>query len=528
MNHVPPSVPEPPTQRLARRHLVAWAILGLLILGLSLWNLDGPAMWWDEGWTLSVASHWATDGLYGRLRDGLPARPGLEASFTTTIPVGLTMRLLGVGLWQGRIFGVICATAVILLLAALAARLYNHHVAIATVGVTLLMSIHPQIHPILQGRQVLAEMPMLAYLLASYLCLWWALTWRWFVVIPTALFLGIAWISKGQTAPFLMVSLGSTILVALIARRWRIAAICAASLAGAYVVVLMLPQFAYAQLMDPKLPADPVTGLLGMVAVVLTPFHRLYALRNLLIFGLPTVLALLWGLWMLWHDRILVRTATPSWYVRFALLAFSGSWLAWFLLLSVGIPRYMAPPVVISSPFVAAWLYALTEGFALDVQAKRLVDLLTLRQPSRAGLLSLLTLLLVTVAVCLTGVTCPRIFLEEDRSAQRVAAFLNALPPGTRIETYESELHFLLKQPYTFPPDQVHVALGLRSLLIDKQAPVVYDPLRNDPAYLVVGRFTRENDLYTPVLASGAFRLVQEDGRYEIYTRIPAPSGGTP
>ncbi len=506
--------------RANRKHMVGWAVLALVLLGLGLWNLDGPPMWWDEGWTLSVARHWAEDGRYGRLRDGAPAQPGLEASFAVTLPVGVVMRVLGAGVWQGRVFGVLCATGATLLLAALGTRLYSHRIAIATVVAALLLSLHPQIHPLLQGRQVLAEMPMLLYLLGGYLCLWWALAGRWLAVLPAAMLLGIAWVTKGQTESFLVASLVVTALAALVARRWRIAATFAVTLAGAYAVARVLPQFAYGLLADPSLPADPVVGLLGMVAMVLTPFHRAYALRNSIIFGLPTVLALPWGLWVLWRERAQASAAEPGWYLRLALLAFCGSWLGWFVTLSVGVPRYMAPPVVVASIFVAALLHDMTGGFAFGPSASAIFDLLTLRRLSRAGGVALLALFLAASAFAITTMGLGRYYPETDHSAQRVAALLNALPAGTRIETYESELHFLLKQPYTFPPNQVHVALGLRSLLVDPNATVVYDALAHNPEYLVVGRFARENELYAPVVASGAFRLLVKDGLYEVYQRV--------
>jgi hypothetical protein len=109
-------------------------------------------------------------------------------------------------------------------------------------------------------------------------------------------------------------------------------------------------------------------------------------------------------------------------------------------------------------------------------------------------------------------------YTTSDRSAQRIAAWLNARPPGSRVETYESELHFLLNQPYTFPPDQLHVALGKRYLQVDPQARVEYDPLANDPDFLVIGRFG--HDLYIPVLATGQFRLVAREGIYRLYARV--------
>jgi 4-amino-4-deoxy-L-arabinose transferase-like glycosyltransferase len=496
---------------------LAWATLTLALLAIGLWNLDGPPMWWDEGWTLSVARSWAEDGRYARLRDGAPAAPGLEAAFTVTLPVGLSMRLLGVGIWQGRLFGVICAVAAILLLAALACRLYGRKIAIAAVLAALLLSLHPQLHPLLQGRQVLAEMPMLAYLLAGYLCLWWALAGRRLAVAPAAALFGLAWLTKGQTAPFLVVSLAAPLLAALTHRRWGAAATCATALVGAYAVARVLHMVAYGLLIDRSLPADPVDGLLGMVAVVLTPFNRVYALRSLLLFGLPTLLALLWGLRALWRERAEASAAAPGWYLRLALLCFIGSWLAWFVALSVGVPRYMSPPVMVGSIFVAALLHDISGGFAIGQSA--LTDLLTLRRPSRAGGLALLGLLLTITALTITGIGLARYYPQQDHSAQRVATMLNALPAGTRVETYESELHALLDQPYTFPPDQLHVQLGLRSLRVDESAPVVYDALAKDPSHLVVGRFARENGLYQPIIESGAFRLLERDGLYEVYER---------
>ena len=36
------------------------SVLGLLVAGL--WNLSAPPLWWDEGWTLSLARNWVERG----------------------------------------------------------------------------------------------------------------------------------------------------------------------------------------------------------------------------------------------------------------------------------------------------------------------------------------------------------------------------------------------------------------------------------------------------------------------------------
>ncbi|PDV98097.1 hypothetical protein A9Q02_03180 [Candidatus Chloroploca asiatica] len=495
-------------------------------------------MWWDEEWTLSVARHWVELDHYGRLRDGELARGGLEASFVVTVPVGLSMKLFGVGLWQGRLFGVFCAVGVILLLAALADRLFGRQVAWATVFAALLLTMHPQIHPLLQGRQVLAEMPMLLYLLAGYLALWWALRGHWLALLPAMLGLGLAWISKGQTAPFLLASLGTTLVAALLWRQWRVAGMVGLAMLGSYGTTRLLGLLSGWLPVDPALPLDPVEGLLGVIALVLNPFNRQFALTVLLVLGLPTLVALGWGLRSLWQQRGMAaggkerdtygtleadQQATHDnlarWYMRLALLAFIGSWLGWFVLLSVGVPRYIAPPVVIGSIFVATMLRDFTANFALGQSMRRLTDLVTLRSPSWQGVGALVAIIMTTTALALTIQAMVRYYPGEDQAAFRVAALLNAEPPGTRIETYESELHFLLNQPYTFPPDQLHVELNRRSLL-GEEVVIDYDPLKNDPDYLVVGRFARENRLYEPVIERGAFRLILEDSQYKVFERI--------
>lgn len=508
--------------------LSAWALLGLALLLVGLWNLEGPQLWWDEGWTLSVARHWAEDGHYGRLRNGERIAGGLQASFTTTVPVGVSMRLFGVGIWQGRLFGVLTSVGVVLLLAALAQRLYGRGAAAATTVVVLAMTMHPQIHPLLQGRQVLAEMPMLLYLLAGYLCLWWGLAGPRVALLPAALLLGTAWVSKGQTMPFLVVSLLTPLGVALLARRWATAASFALVLAGTYLTARLLPQLANTLLYDSSLPGEPIEGLLGMVAVVLTPFHRSYALRNLLVFGLPTLLGVGWSLWRLWADRsqlALANATGASWYMRLVLLSFSGSWLAWFVALSVGVPRYMATPVVVGSIFVAELLRALTMNFQLGLSLERLAGLVSLRRPSWAGGAALLALLLSLTTAVITAMVFFATYPIQNPEARQVAELLNARPAGTLIETYESELHFLLDQPYHFPPDQLHVTLGMRSLRVNEEVVIDYDPLAADPDYLVVGAFAAGNELYAPVLATDAFELMRDDGQYAIYRRVRSEPG---
>src|SRR5215510_11219483 len=82
----------------------AGVLLVLLVVLAAAVKLESvPPVWWDEGWTLSVARNWIEQGHYGRLLAGKPAPPGLEGTFPVSFPVSFTFQLFGVGVWQGRL-----------------------------------------------------------------------------------------------------------------------------------------------------------------------------------------------------------------------------------------------------------------------------------------------------------------------------------------------------------------------------------------------------------------------------------------
>src|SRR4030095_7239162 len=86
----------------------AGMLLVLFVLLAATVKLESaPPLWWDEGWTLSVARNWVEQGHYGQLQAGVPAAPALSAATPVVAPIALSFRLLGIGLWQGRLVGVV-------------------------------------------------------------------------------------------------------------------------------------------------------------------------------------------------------------------------------------------------------------------------------------------------------------------------------------------------------------------------------------------------------------------------------------
>jgi hypothetical protein len=508
-------------------------VLALIVAGL--WQLDRPPSWWDEGWTLSVARNAAQGGFYGRMLLGQPGPPGLEAAPAVVLPVAATFEVLGVGLWQGRIFGVLCAAGAVAALFALAARLYDQRAAWGAIGGVLLLSMHPQLNPLIQGRQVLGELPMLLWLLCGYLCLLAALHRQALWLAAAALLWAVALNTKTQALPFWGVSLVAAVGVALLLRRWRAAGLAATGLGATLLIRPWVGQAIWLSA-PPVVPGFQASeGIVEVLAVVTQPSNRLFALRVLLFFGLPTLLALMWALWRVWRERAAV-VDVPALVLRVALLALAGSWAGWFALLSVGVPRYLFPATFIGAVFLGALLRDLTGGFNLGATLEAMRRPLRRRRdagrgmrdeklpasriPHPASLAAWLGALIVAAALPLTLLAYTRYYVEDDQSAQRVADFLNTRTPADAlVETYESELHFFLERPYHYPSDQTHVALNRRSLL-GQAVRVEYDPLVTDPDYLVVGQFARGNKLYEPVIQSGAFRLLFKDELYEVYERI--------
>jgi hypothetical protein len=265
-----------------RLHLPLFLLVFLLA---GFWNLEGPAPWWDEGWTLSVARTQVERGAYARLLDGQLAPNGLEAAPPVTELAVLGFRTFGVGLWQGRLPFVVVATAALAMLFLAARRAYDEQVAWGTLVVALLIG-EPSLHPLIQGRQVLAELPMLAVLLGAFVVGDLAARrWLW-LLLPASLLWGLAAALKTQPLPFMIISLAIGALAALLLRRWRYLAVFAAGLICAVPIRLALLELFY-RLVNPPLPIQPVVGLTETMAVVLELSNRLFTLDRWLAFGIP-------------------------------------------------------------------------------------------------------------------------------------------------------------------------------------------------------------------------------------------------
>jgi hypothetical protein len=500
----------------------------LVLVGIAggAWILFGPIegsppLWWDEGWTLSVARHWVETGHYGLLSVGQPAPSTMAAHFPVVLSVAAGFQVFGVGVWQGRLVMVMFTVLATGLLVYLAARLYGAMVGIAAGALILLFPSYWEIHPLMLGRQVLGEMPMLAFLLAGYLC--FLLTERSpMLFLPLAgLCWGIGLSCKQQALPFWLCSMVVPLGFAMLRRQWPLMVRLAVGLGVGLLMQQGIEAGRQWLLEGHTTIGPPVVGLLEASATVLRWDVRLSVMEFSAKYLLPAAAA--FGYWILKESVHLRRreALTVSATIRLMLLVLGAGWLGWFALCSVGWPRYAFPPAFVAVPFLAAMLADLTDDF----QWRRLaLNALAPFRPGgrhQRGARSLVGILLLVVVATVSGKAVVNLSRSErDVSVQEVAAYVNR-HAGSRalVESYDSELFFFLSRPYHYPPPQVNVEF-IRRIWHNESIPYSYDPGLVKADYLVLGPFSRWSGLYDSLVASGEYRRLSSTGRYDLYERI--------
>jgi 4-amino-4-deoxy-L-arabinose transferase-like glycosyltransferase len=496
-------------------------VLSLIVLFALLFRLDSvPPLWWDEGWTLSIARNWFERGHYGRLLAGEFVPAGLQAAPIVTAAVSLSFSLFGMGVVQARMVTVLFTLAVLALMYTLSRHLYNRPVAWGTLLVLFFMPGYIELFPIYAGRQVLGEIPALFFLLAGYASMLSVVCRPRLAVSLATLCWAIALSTKLQVVPFWVCSILIPLSMLVLRRDWKLSYYWAVAFCGALVGSRILPRLWEVLLQSNTDIAAPISGLYEVTAIVGSIPSRLFALIVTVLFGIPTLLGLCYGFWVIERDRDNVREHV--YIVRFSLLVLSASWFVWFVFFSVGWIRYIFPATFIGSMSVAAMIYDLTNRFDMSFTIKQSLSVFRYLKLNKQNGAPLLATILIAATIPRTAMAVYKTYiLDADTSVQEAAAFLNTRTKrDALIETYDSELFFLLDRAYHYPPDQVHVDLIRRTFLYEEETRMDYDPLAADPDYLVIGPHSKQWRLYDQTVNTGAFRLVRSYSRYKIYERV--------
>lgn len=493
------------TRHVTRREGVVLGLAGLAVLALTLVRLDSyPLPWFDEGWYLQVPRNIALFGEYAtRSTEGFRHDDTvLSVAPTLYAPIALIFKWVGISLVSARLVSV--AYLLVALTAAYAFGRQQYGRAVAAGGVYLLL-LHMEADPftstLLLGRQVMGEVPGLAFVLLG------CISWRQAVVgrrvglaVAGGILFGLATITKLQYALLLPTALG---VVTLLTWRTRQTVALTAAIVAALTSVLTLG--CWFLCLRGVLGSASFQALLADLAAASAPQVRVvsvvavgHALKFLLTstFLLTGVPALVYAVL-----RTPQRERDPG---ETLLLAVIGVCIGWFVLRSIGWPRYAYPFLALTN--------ILTAKMFVDLGGLATRNALATARGAAAVLL-----LLALPMERLPKVTAA-LLAEPDHSVRDLNQWINVtLPAGTRIETWEYEVALMdTARQYHFPPVRL-VDRMIARVNLGVTDPVPYDFQQFEPAYLVIGRFAKWTALYPVDFLQQRSRKVATFGEYDVY-----------
>jgi hypothetical protein len=473
-----------------------------------------PSLWFDEGWTLVVARNWVEHGKYALNLDEnfVSAAPKAHA-FSLTIPVAINFLIFGVGIIQGRLANILFTVGVLALVFWLARKIYDSKTAWATIVVLLLLSPQVSINPLLFGRQVLGETPMLFYLLLGYVFFDRSMSRSRANIIFVGIFWGLALITKVQIIPFWLFSMIALIVfAAVIGRRREMKTLIAIFISVGFL-------FGFFALFQNWIVSDwPSNGsinfedLYSISAWVWVPSVRIGSLVSVVRLGIFSVFGLAAcsiGL-LQRYKNINLNNNTIDWTQIFLLFLVS-SWITWFALVSIGWSRYYYPIFILSALFYSRLLVDWTGEF------KQWPTLKLLRTNKPGFWKSITAVALISINVGFVYYSFDYITTELDNELELVADYFNyEIEKGALIETYDSEVVFLLRQQIHYPPDNLQMELNRRTFLMQ---PIVisYDLDTVEPDYIIVGPRGNEWGLYDSIISSKEYPCVLKVDGYSVY-----------
>jgi hypothetical protein len=499
--------------------LVAGVVAAGLVLFLTTYNLElYPKTWFDEGSHLHVPKNLVQRGVYAdSSAEGFRHfGPTTGVGPTVLLPIAAIFKVAGIGLLQARLVMVAYLLAALALFVLVTRRLYGG--ATAALAAALLITV-PGVNLLYLGRQVLGEVPALAFLLLG------ALLW-----------LRAAEATRRATGQLALAALAFG-LAALTKNQFGLL------LAPTFALLMLLDRGYYRQL-RPRFFVIPLAGVIGAVALsylgqlliaaaatgdagatlrlmreasggaifVFSPARWLASLKFLVS---PEVYGY-WALPGLLYGAALARERSRRGLQQGLLVGFACVGLAWFAFGSIGWPRYAFPALAVAALFVAKLFVDLVAALTRTTGAATAGR----GQAASVGAAALVIGVGLLLAYPLQD-ELRTVAAASDRSPQTVAAYLTAqVPQAAVIETWEPELGFLTDHRYHYPP-LGWLDRAVRARWLGSGAALTgYDPdAEARPAYLVVGPFARYTGIYAPLIASTSPRLIVTIGEYDVYQR---------
>ncbi len=497
------------------------ALLFIGFLGLCLYRLAVyPALWFDEGIVLQAAANVARDGQYGlRSMGGYDLfHPAIQTGPPVLLPIALALRLAGSGILQVRLVVVGYALVALAAFYALARHVTGHRAALLAALLLVFTFDHEFTSFAYMSRQVLAEVPALAFFWLG--ALWWFRSWsnpRPVALIGSGVLWGLAMLTKVQFALMLPAALGLFwLLDRFLGRRLSVRQVLVPLLVGGLCVAAWYGYQVWVMgFGDFWRQATELGSAGGIHFFNFVPRRAASAILQLsgsllLLLGVPGMIYALGAAWQ--------RREGTAEYQAIFLLLFTVLWLGWYALLSVGWMRYAFVPAAMSTLFAARLLADLWDWAAQGRRA------LGRRLPLTAGQLAVGSL----IAVLLLSGLAPmarQIVQSQDSGLHALVAYLEAnVPSDALIESWEWEVDFLTEHRFHHPPYEVTNAVTAQIWYGAPVSPELYDPLALRPAYLITGPFAGWTGLYGRQVLDRC-TLLASIGEYDVYRVNDLPEG---
>jgi 4-amino-4-deoxy-L-arabinose transferase-like glycosyltransferase len=537
--HLIAHLPGWPTVGTRSKNIFLW-VLVIFIPVLVFYNLSlNPRPWHDEGAALLLARTLAEDGVYAvRNSDGFQTfGPVQSVGPTVILPVALVYRLFGVSLFHGRMVVALYTLLTLLLFYLVGKQLFNSLTAI--LGIIFLLAA-PAVRILIYGREVLGEVPGLAFFLGGFLLLSKALqknrlVWN----VLAGLLFGAAILTKSQYLLMVPATLGLLTILDLFYYRlgaWKtLVQVSIIALACAFAwQAWQMHYFGLAKYQDDL-------AKLRQLAAITTGFHLSTGIN-----GIRAILGsdsgnfyLYWGFPAMAFLFYLASERTRKGLLLAVVAVFTSLWLLYFMFWIVSWHHYALPAMALVALAVAN-LYTRMARVAIPVVKDRLRSLSTRSgQPVLVVLASGVLVGLFSYGMWAayhlqeyvrSDVLDPTGNQTDLRSPPQlqnpgvVASYLEGnIPSGAVIETWERELGVLTDLTFHYP-DQSMLANTHNVLYRGGQENYLLgeDYLKKAKAdYVILGWFARSFPIYDLAYLKSHSDLIFSVGEgnynYEVY-----------
>jgi 4-amino-4-deoxy-L-arabinose transferase-like glycosyltransferase len=485
-------------QALAANKLWVWLFIIACSCFISFYKIGvTPLAWHDEGSAMLISKTLVQDGVYSvKTTTGYESfGPVQSVGPTVLLPIALVFKLFGVGIVQGRVIASIYLVFTLLAFYAITAKLFGHKVAL--LGFLLLLG-NPNARMILQGREVLGEVPALGFIFLGALLFYQGLPGRNIKkLVLSGLLIGASMVTKNSNTFIGFVTLFILFVLDLIYyKKGYYIAIIITGLAALFCVLVW---FGWQWVYYGQTIFLENFSKFSQLAKYTTGFslRNIYNSFTLLIRNDQGSFYYFWGFAAILYSAVLSIRNDRKGFATAFLFLFSMLWLGYYFY-SVPWRSYICVTAAITAIFVAKlWVDLFGIVFQQRVQ---IADLFKDKESilKLGGQVGLLVALGFMVFYPLQ--TEVKSDLSGDNSVQKeIVTYLESnISKNDVIETWDRELPIMTDLQYHYP-DQMMLAKA--HYAIYRNGPSDYGLGEKyfqevKPAYIITGWFSRWTGVY--------------------------------